>query len=168
MHAITSLIITVILASSPGGHQPAITSLPQTTSAQRPQTFISRPHLQTHGISGTGFEEWETRITFLEFYVLLLSMTVMVLFLAWLALLRLDYLCPQYRGQARLSERVLRYLKLKAEKLKDKDEDGATAVDPGGGSNTSGRGGVGEQAEDDEKGELTGEQLGLNEPRRRN
>lgn len=92
----------------------------------------------------------------------------MVLFLAWLALLRLDYLCPQYRGQARLSERVLRYLKLKAEKLKDKDEDGATAVDPGGGSNTSGRGGVGEQAEDDEKGELTGEQLGLNEPRRRN
>lgn len=96
-------------------------------------------------------------------------MTVMVLFLAWLALLGLDYLRPQYRGQARLSEKVLRCLKLKEEMLKDKDEDEATAVDPGGGSNTSGGGSVAGQAEDDdtEKRELTGEQLELNEPRRR-
>ncbi|OBT64394.1 hypothetical protein VE03_05718 [Pseudogymnoascus sp. 23342-1-I1] len=161
MHEIPPLITTVTLASSP--------SLNPTTSTQRPQTFISRPHLQTHGISDTGFEEWETRITFLEFYVLLLSMTVTALFLAWLALLGLDYLRPQYRGQFRLSEKVLRYLKLKAERLKYKDEDEATAVDPGGGSNGSERGSVAEQEDEDtEKGELMGEQLGLNEPRRRN
>jgi hypothetical protein len=132
--------------------------------------FLSRPHLQTHGISGTGFEEWEIRITCLEFYVLLLSMTVTVLFLAWLALVRLDYLRPQYRGQARLSEKVLRYLKLKAERLKDKDEDEDTWVELEESSNISGRVSVAGQAEDEdtEKGESMGERLGLNEPRRRN
>lgn len=94
----------------------------------------------------------------------------MLLFLSWLALLALDYLRPQYRGQARLSEKVLGYLKLKSERLKDKDEDGDTAVEMGASSNASGRGSVAGQKEDEdtEKGELMGEQLGLNEARRRN
>lgn len=97
-------------------------------------------------------------------------MTVTVLFLAWLALVRLDYLRPQYRGQARLSEKVLRYLKLKAERLKDKDEDEDTWVELEESSNISGRVSVAGQAEDEdtEKGESMGERLGLNEPRRRN
>ncbi|KFZ08185.1 hypothetical protein V502_09495 [Pseudogymnoascus sp. VKM F-4520 (FW-2644)] len=171
MYEIPSLITTVSLASSPEDHLPTMTTfIPHTTATQRPQTFLSRPHLQTHGISGTGYEEWEIRITCLEFYVLLLSMTVMLLFLTWLALLALDYLRPQYRGQARLSEKVLRYLKLKADRLKDKDEDGDTAVEMGASSNVSGRGSVAGQKEDEdtEKGELMGEQLGLNEARRRN
>ncbi|KFY35126.1 hypothetical protein V494_06191 [Pseudogymnoascus sp. VKM F-4513 (FW-928)] len=93
----------------------------------------------------------------------LVSMTIMVLFVALLALLALDYLRPQYRGQARLSEKVLRYLKLKAERLKDKDEDEVTAVEQCGSSTASRRG----EDEDMEKRELTGEQLGPNEPRRR-
>lgn len=65
---------------------------------------------------------------------------------------------------------VLRYLKLKAERLKDKDEDDDTEVDLGEGDNCSGRGSVAELKEDGdmEKGELAGERLGLNEPRRRN
>lgn len=105
----------------------------------------------------------------MEFYVLLLSITVMILFLAWLALLGLDYLRPRYRGQARLSEKVLRYLKLKTERLKDKDEDDDTAVDLGEGDNNSERSAAGlKEDSDTEKGELTGERLGLNEPRRRN
>jgi hypothetical protein len=93
-------------------------------------------------------------------------MTVTVLFLAWLALVGLDYLRPQYRGQARLSEKVLRYLKLKAERLKDKDEDEDTWVELEECSNTTGRVSVTEQTEDEdtEKGESTGEQLGRNEP----
>lgn len=97
-------------------------------------------------------------------------MTVTVLFLAWLALVGLDYLRLQYRGQARLSEKVLRYLKLKAERLKDKDEDEDTWVELEESSNTSGRPSVVGQAEDEdtEKGESTGERLGLNEPRKRN
>ncbi|OBT79588.1 hypothetical protein VF21_01331 [Pseudogymnoascus sp. 05NY08] len=166
-----SLITTVTLASPPENYPATMASLiPQTTPTQRPQTFLSRPHLQTHGISGTGFEEWEIRITCLEFYVLLLSMTVTVLFLAWLALVGLDYLRPQYRGQARLSEKVLRYLKLKAERLKDKDEDEDTWVELEECSNPSERVSVAgpKEDEDTEKGESTGEQLGLNEPRRRN
>jgi hypothetical protein len=170
MHEIPSLFTTVTLASSPDYHQSTITSIAP-HSTQRPQTFLSRPHLQTHGITGTGFEEWEVRITCLEFYVLLLSMTVTVLLLAWLALVGMDYLRPQYRGQARLSEKVLSYLKLKkAERLKDKDEDEETAVELGGSNNTSGRGSMAglKEDEDTKKGELTGEQLGLNEPRRRN
>lgn len=93
----------------------------------------------------------------------------MILFLVWLALLGLDYLRPQYRGQARLSEKALRYLKLKAERLKDKDEDDDTAVDLGEGDNNSERIVAGlKEDSDTEKGELTGERLGLNEPRRRN
>ncbi|KFX99365.1 hypothetical protein O988_03899, partial [Pseudogymnoascus sp. VKM F-3808] len=58
----------------------------------------------------------------------------------------------------------------KAERLKDKDEDEETAVELGGSNNTSGRGSMAglKEDEDTEKGELTGEQLGLNEPRRRN
>lgn len=65
-------------------------------------------------------------------------MTAMLLYLACLALVVLDYLRPQYRGQARLSEKILRYLRLKAERLKDKDDDEDTAVELGGSSNTSG------------------------------
>ncbi|KFY05450.1 hypothetical protein V492_08535 [Pseudogymnoascus sp. VKM F-4246] len=165
MYEITTLVTTMTLVSPGDNHKATMTSLqPYTTFTQRPPTFISRPHLQTHGIYGTGYEEWEIRITILEFYVLLLSMTIMVLFVALLALLALDYLRPQYRGQARLSEKVLRYLKLKAERLKDKDEDEVTAVEPCGSSTTSRRG----EDEDMEKRELTGEQLGPNEPRRRN
>ncbi|KFZ12925.1 hypothetical protein V501_03965 [Pseudogymnoascus sp. VKM F-4519 (FW-2642)] len=170
MHEIPSLITTVTLAPSPNDYSPSMTDIPHASSTQRPQTFLSRPHLKTHGISGTGFEEWEIRITCLEFYVLLLSTTVTVLFLAWLALVGLDYLRPQYRGQARLSEKVLRYLKLKAERLKDKDEDEDTWVELEECSNTTGRVSVTGQTEDEdtEKGESTGEQLGRNEPRRRN
>jgi hypothetical protein len=95
-------------------------------------------------------------------------MLMLVLFLAWLTLLGLDVLRPEYRGRARLCEKALKYLIARGDGLKDKDEE--AEMELGENCNASKKESVpGEKDEENtEKGELIGEQLGLNEPRRRN
>lgn len=134
-------------------------------STEAPPAFLSRPHLHAHTPLGNGPYDWRVQITSLELCIMLASMLTLLLILTWLVIIGLDVLLPRCRRQPGVPGSVLRYVRPKGDGLKDTSEMGPEEE----GKTPSRRGSLSGQKDgaDAEKAESMGEQLGLNEPRRR-